>query len=180
MDLSNVKSMYKWPIPTKKKEVQAFLGFASYYCWFIVNYSTKAHALINLTMDIPFTGGHTQQQAFDELQARFLLASILTQFDRTLKRIMETDASNQAIAGILSQYHIHNKCQQLHPVTYYARTLSATQCQWPIHHKELFAIVEHFRKCRDWLVGVKVNVYIDYQGLQYFNTKQKLISQQAS
>ena len=37
-----------------------------------------------------------------------------------------------------------------------------------------------FRKWRDWLVGVKVNVYIDHQGLQYFNRKQKLNSQQAS
>ena len=32
----------------------------------------------------------------------------------------------------------------------------------------------------DWLVGVKVKVYTDHQGLQYFNTKQKLNSRQAS
>ena len=51
---------------------------------------------------------------------------------------------------------------------------------WPIHNKELFAIVDCFRKWRDWLVGVNVNVYTDHQGLQYFNTKQKLNSRQAS
>ena len=121
-----------------------------------------------------------QQQAFDELRAQFLSAPILTHFDRTLETIMETDASNQAIAGILSQYHIVNGCQQLHQVEYHAKTLSATQCNWPIHDKELFAIVECFRKWRDWLVGVKVNVYIDHQRLQYLNTKQKLNSRQAS
>ena len=93
---------------------------------------------------------------------------------------METDASNQAIAGILSQYQAVNRCKQFHPVEYQAKTLSATQRNWPIHEKELFAIVDCFRKWRDWLVGVKVNVYIDHQWLQFFKTKQKLNSGQAS
>ena len=78
---------------------------------------------------------------------------------------METDASNQGIAGIFSQCHVVNGCKQLHPVEYHAKTLSATQRNWPIHDKELFAIVDCFRKWRNWLVGVKVNVYTDHQGL---------------
>ena len=90
--------------------------------------------------------------------------------------MMETDASNQAIAGILSECHIVNEAKQLHAVEYHAKSLSAAQRNWPIHDKELFAIVDRFRKCRDWLVGVEVNVYMDHQGLQYFNTKQKLNS----
>ena len=49
MDPSKLETMSKWPIPTKKKEVQAFFGFANYYRQFIVNYSTKARALIDLT-----------------------------------------------------------------------------------------------------------------------------------
>ena len=171
MDPSKLENMSKWPIRTKKKEVQAFLGFANYYRRFIINYSTKACPLINLTKDVPFTAGHTQQQAYDELQAQFLSAPILTQFDRTLETIMETDASNQAIAGILSQYYVVNGCKQLHAVEYHTKSLSAIQRNWPIYIQEIFAIVDCFWKWRDWLVGVKVNVYTDYQRLQYFNTK---------
>ena len=78
MDPSKLKTMFKWPTLTKKKEVQAFLGFAKYYRRFIVNYSAKARPLIDLTKDVPFTWGHIQQQAFDELQAKFLSALILT------------------------------------------------------------------------------------------------------
>ena len=55
MDPSKLEAMSKWPIPTKKKEVQAFLGFANYYRQLIVNYSAKAHPLIDLTKDVPFT-----------------------------------------------------------------------------------------------------------------------------
>ena len=94
--------------------------------------------------------------------------------------MMETDASNQAIAGILSQYHILNVAKQLHSVEYHAKTLSAAQRNWPIHVKELFAIVDSFRKCRDCLVGFEVNDYADHQGLQYVNAKQKLNSRHTS
>ena len=180
MDPAKLETMFKWPVPTKKKEVQAFLGFANYYRQFIENCSAKARPLIDLTKDVPFSCGHQQQQASDELRTRFLSAPILTEFNRTLETIMETDARNQAIAGILSQYHIVNGAKQLHPVEYHAKPLSAAQRNWPIHYKELFPIVDSFRKWRDWLVGVEVNVYTDYQGLQCFNTKQKLNSRQAS
>ena len=78
MDPSKLETMSKWPIPTKKKEVETFLGFAYYYHPFIVNCSAKARSLVDLTKDVPFTWGHTQQQACDELQAGFLSAPILT------------------------------------------------------------------------------------------------------
>ena len=78
---------------------------------------------------------------------------------------MGTNASNQAIASILTHYHVVNGCKQLCLVVYHAKTLSVAQCNWRIHDKELFTIVDCFRKWRDWLVSVKVKVYIDYQGL---------------
>ena len=165
MDPSKLVTSSKWPIPTKKKEVQAFLVFTNYYPRFIVNHSAKAHLLIDLIQDVPFTWGQTQQKACDELWARFLSSPILTQFDRTFETIMETDGSKQAIPGILSQYHVVNGCKPLHLVEYHAKTLTATQHNWPIHDKELSAIVACFRKWRDWLVAVKLNVYTDYQGL---------------
>ena len=55
MDPSKLETMSKWPIPTKKKKVQAFLDFANYYRQFIVNYSSKAPLLIDLTKDVLFT-----------------------------------------------------------------------------------------------------------------------------
>ena len=55
MDPSKLETMSKWPIPTKKKEVQVFLDFANYYRRFIINYSAKARPLIDLTKDVAFT-----------------------------------------------------------------------------------------------------------------------------
>jgi len=75
---------------------------------------------------------------------------------------MKTDATNQAIPGILSQYHIVKGVKRLHPTECHAKTLDATQRNWPIHDKELFTIVDGFCKWRDWLVGVSVNINTDY------------------
>ena len=180
MHASKLETMSKWPILTQKKKVQPFLGFATNYRWFIVNYSAKARPLIYLTKDVPFKWEHAQQQAFDKVQVRFLSCLILTQLDRSLKTISETDAANQAIASILSQYHVINRYKQLLPLDYHAETLFVTDRNWPIHDKELFMIVDCFWKCGDWLVGAKVNVYTDHQGVQCVNAKQKLNSKQAS
>ena len=42
IDHSKLETMSTWPIPTKKKEVQAFLGIPNNYHRFFVNYSAKA------------------------------------------------------------------------------------------------------------------------------------------
>ena len=93
---------------------------------------------------------------------------------------METNACNQAIAAIPYQYHIADGVKRLHPVEYHAKTLTATQRNWPIHDEELFVIEDCFWKWRDWVAGVYVNLYTSHQGLQYFNTNQKLNSRQAT
>ena len=71
LDPAKLERMSKWPVPTRKKEVQSFLGFADYYRRFMENYSAKARPLIDLMKHVPFSWGHQQQQAFDELRTRF-------------------------------------------------------------------------------------------------------------
>ena len=60
MDPAKLETMSKWPVPTKKQEVQAFLGFPNYYRRFIENYSAKARPLIDLANEVPFSYGHPQ------------------------------------------------------------------------------------------------------------------------
>ena len=52
-----VNEILQWQTPTKKKEIQAFLGFANYYYRFIHNYSAKVKPLTELTKDVPFSWG---------------------------------------------------------------------------------------------------------------------------
>src|SRR6202047_5489340 len=54
MDPTKVSAIRDWPIPTKKQEVQRFLGFCNFYRRFIKDYSKIAKPLTILTGDIPF------------------------------------------------------------------------------------------------------------------------------
>ena len=126
IDPSKLKTMSKWPIPMKKKEVHQILVFTTYYRRFIVNYCAKVRPLIDLTQDVSFTCGDTQLQAYNQVRVQFPSASILTQLDRNLETIIDTDASKKGIAGMLFQYHVVNGCKQLYPVEYNAKTLSGT------------------------------------------------------
>src|SRR5258706_12387461 len=55
MQEEKVNAIQNWPTPTKKKQVQAFLGFANYYRCFIRNYLAKVKPLTELIKDIPFS-----------------------------------------------------------------------------------------------------------------------------
>jgi len=49
MDPSKVEGITNWPMPTKVKEVQSFLGLANFYCRFVKDFSKVATPLHKLT-----------------------------------------------------------------------------------------------------------------------------------
>ena len=51
---------------------------------------------------------------------------------------METDVSDYAIGATLYQKHDQRK----HPIAFFSKKLSDIETRYPIHDKELYAIVE--------------------------------------
>ena len=58
MDSTKLSGIAQWPIPTKVKDVQSFLGFTNYYRRFIGDYSNIACPLIDLTRKTRSGNGH--------------------------------------------------------------------------------------------------------------------------
>ncbi|KAH9270612.1 hypothetical protein BASA83_007207 [Batrachochytrium salamandrivorans] len=56
--------------------------------------------------------------------------------------ILETDASDYAISGVLSQYDDSNT---LRPIAFYARQMNSAEQNYEIYDKELLAVVESFQ-----------------------------------
>ena len=92
--------------------------------------------------------------------------------------IVETDASNYAIAGILL---IHCTDKEIRPVTYYSQTLLAPELNYDTHDKELLAIHELFWSWRHYLEGLAepVDIVTGHKNLKYFSTTRLLTQQQA-
>jgi hypothetical protein len=76
--------------------------------------------------------------AFDILKATLPLAPILACFNLDWDIIVEMDTSNYASASMLSQYNDDNI---LHPVAYFLKKHSPTECNYETYNKELMAII---------------------------------------
>ena len=63
---------------------------------------------------------------------------------------METDASDYALAAILS---IITKDNEIHPIAFHSRTFSAPELNYDVHDKELLAIFEAFKIWQHYLEG---------------------------
>ena len=98
-----VQAIQDWPEPRKVKDIQSFLGFANFYHHFIFNYSEITIPLTRLThKDTPWNFSDDCRSAFQCLKDTFTSALILTHYIPDAPLLVETDASDYAIAGILS------------------------------------------------------------------------------
>ena len=108
----------------------------------------------------------------------FTSTPILSHYQPDMPIIVKTDASDYAIAGILS-----NICPngEVRPVAFYSRTLTAPELNYDTHDKELLAIFEAFRSWRHYLEGSAspVDVVTNHKNLVYFSTSKVLTRRQA-
>src|SRR5882724_10936483 len=101
MDTAKRDVVSTWPTPANIMAVQAFLGFANFYCQFIVGFSDIVIPLICLTRkDTPFTCGPNHTKAFETLKTAFTQAPILVHFNPDNPIVVETDTSDYVIATI--------------------------------------------------------------------------------
>jgi RNase H-like domain found in reverse transcriptase len=104
-------------------------------------------------------------------------APVLTHYKPGCPLVVETDASDYALAAILSQVESN---REIHPVTYLSWTFLDTELNYDTHDKELMAIYEAFKAWRHYLEGTKVliDVVTDHKNLEYFCTTRILSRRQ--
>src|SRR5467141_4659861 len=175
MDTAKTDAVSIWPTPTNLKAVQAFLGFTNFYRRFIVGFSDIVIPLIHLTRkDTPFSWGPDHTKAFGALKHAFTMAPILAHFNPDNPIVVETDASDYAIAAIISQ--ISPDDGDIHLIAFYSCSMQPAELNYEIYYKELLAIFEAFRQWRNYLEGSAHVVLIlsDHKNLEYFATTKQL------
>jgi hypothetical protein len=181
MDKDKVEVIQEWEEPQNVHDVQVFLGFANFYRRFILNYLKQAAPLMNLLKKDhkkAFPLDENAKGAFENLKRAFISAPILRHFDKTKPAILETDASDGAIAGILSQ---RDQEGVLHPVAYWSRKMQAAELNYDIGNKEMLAMVEAIKHWRYYLKGARnrFTVFTDHQNLVRFMEVKELNRRQA-
>lgn len=98
----------------------------------------------------------------------------MADFDSDRETKLETEASNFAKSGILSQLDPGSK--RWDPVAFYSKEMSLVECNYDVHDKVLGTIVSCFKEWSHMLRSCKevVTFYTDHQNLTYFGTKKVL------
>lgn len=177
MDPTKVAGIMDWPVPTKKREVQAFLGFTNFYRRFIKDYGKIAKPLTSLTGNADWMWGVEQQLAFEKLKDTISSAPVLAiPTDHDPYRL-ECDASNFALGAVLSQHQ--NGVWR--PVAFLSKAMNPAERNYEIYDKELLAIMNSLDEYRHYLMGAhhEFEVWTDHKNLEYFRKPQKLNRRQA-
>ena len=143
-DPSKIDAVTTWPTPKSIKELRSFLGFCSYYRRFIRGFSTIARPLHILTeKNRLYVWNDNAELAFQELKTILVSSPILGYPNADDEFILDTDASNHGIGGVLSQKQ--DGVERV--IAYFSRTLNKPERQYCVTRKELLAVVasvKHF------------------------------------
>ena len=138
-DPEKVRKVAAWPVPKSKRETQQFIGFANYYRRFIKDFAQLARPLHRLTeRTAPFTWTQECQESFDRLRECLCSAPILAYPDFQRPFILDTDASDTGLGGVLSQADDQGRERV---IAYGSRLLTKPERKYCVTRRELLAAV---------------------------------------
>ena len=164
-DPAKTAAVADWDPPKDKTAIKSFLGTVGYYRRFIPSYSTVAKPLTSLTSkETPFEWTKECQKSFETLKQSLLSAPILGYPKDDGIFIIDTDASNVGVGGVLSQ--IQNNKEVV--IAYGSRTLTGSELNYCVTRKELLAVMHHVKMYRSYLLGRYFRVRTDHAALKYW------------
>jgi hypothetical protein len=176
VDKRKIDAVYNWPTPYNVSELRSFLGLASYYRKFVKGFSALVTPLTTfLHKEQTFRWDNEQKQAFDNIKHCLTTAPVLLIPDPSKAFTVTTDASDFAVGAVLSQ----DQGQGDQPVAFESRKLSPAELNYPVHEKELLAIVHALRLWKTYLEGQRFTVITDHASLEYIKTQHNLSRRQA-
>ncbi|CAI7876215.1 unnamed protein product [Closterium sp. NIES-53] len=171
IDPAKIKTIQEWKPPTIITKLQILLGFVNYVRRFIPNMAGITGPLTDLLhKDKNFVWGKEAEAAFQELKNFLVSPPVLCIADPSRPFKVVTDASDFAIGAVLLQDFGNG----LQPIAYESRKLQAAERNYPIHDKEMLAIIHAFKLWRCYLVGADVTVRTDHKSLQYLRAQPNL------
>lgn len=160
-DPERLEPLRRLPVPHDTQSLRRCLGLFSYYSQWIPRFSDKINQF-NKVSNFPLDGQAVT--AFENLK-REIEGAALHYVDENVPFVVETDASNHAIAATLNQSG--------RPVAFFSRTLNDCEKKHSAIEKEAYAIVEALRKWKHYLLGRHFQIITDQKSVSFmFDNKQ--------
>lgn len=179
VDSEKIQVVKDWKSSRTIKDIQFFLDFCNFYRRFIRDYEIVAKSLIRLTRSkVSYVWNQVCEKIFEELKYRLTFVSLIRHYNSKLEIMLETDASNEVIADVISQLHEN---ELWHSIVYFFKIMTSVECNYEIHDKKMLVIIRFLSHWRAELEEVKerIRIYINHKALKYFMTTKQFIAQQA-
>ena len=153
-----VKKIMSLNAPSDRKELESFLGLMNFFGRMIPGFANLTQPLHGLRKkDVQFVWTEKHQASFDELLKQLSKPPILQSYDLSKPVVLTTDASEVAIAGILSQ--------EGKPVMFVSRALSKAEQRYSNIEREALAVVWSCMRLRQLLLGRHFTLESDHKPL---------------
>lgn len=168
-----IRPIIEYERPTTVTKLRRFLGMANYYRRFIPDFSGLTAGLTDLlktkTKVISWT--EEAEKSFCEIKERLVSAPILGSPDFSKEFTIQTDASDVAIAGILTQQQENGETV----ISYYSHKLTTPQKNYHAAEKEALAAILAIDAFRGYIEGYHFTLITDSSALTHIlHTKWKV------
>lgn len=160
-----VEAIINYERPASLRALRRFLGMSNYYRRFIPRFSEISVPLTDLLRKKPKTivWNPAAEKAFITMKECLIAAPVLANPNFRLAFQIQTDASDSAIAAILTQQHESGE----KVVAYFSQKLSPAQQAYAASEKEGLAVLTAIDKFRPYIEGTRFVVITDASALTH-------------
>ena len=159
-----VEALLKFPRPTTRKQLQSFLGLASYYRKYIPHFADLSANLSDmLRKGVRFVWSEPAEKSFLDIKSRLASQPVLVPKNFSEPFIIAVDASDIAIGA--AQLQERDGLEQ--PICFLSRKLNAHQRKYSTVEKEALALLIAVRTFSVYFGSAVVTVYTDHSPLQF-------------
>ena len=166
-------AMAEFRLPRTKKQLRSFLGAASYYRRFILNFANFSSQLSPDTSKyapsvVQWSGG--KLEAFNHLKGVLVNVCVLTIPSQEDMFVLHSDASGAGIGATLNVL----RGGEEKPVAYFSRQLQGAQKNYSATELEGLAVFKSIHFFDHFLYGQKFTVVTDHRALVYLLKSRRL------
>ena len=172
VDPEKTAAVRNMPLPSTKKQVQRFLGAASWFRNHIKDFAKMAKGLTDTLAGEKFIMSDAAKESVEQLKNALCNPPILIFPDLQKEMVLYTDASKLALGGVIGQ-EIEG---HFHPIAYGSKVLSPCQAAYPSFKREFLALKHFIESWRFYLVYGKFKAYVDMQAIVGDNFLKKTTS----
>lgn len=182
-DSDKVSKILDWPRPKSATDVRRFLGLTCYIASFLPHLTVHTRVLNSLTSkecECNFPAWNDDyDNAFQGVKDIVVSRECLMVIDydnlNENKIFITMDASDTVSGAVLS---FGESWESARPVAFDSAPFKDAELRYPVHEKELLAVMRALRKWKTDVLGVPVYIMTDHHTLLNFNTQRNLSRRQ--